>query len=200
MMATKIFLDTCSILFALSGLKDKADFDLLRNKLEESNSGSYASHIQIDEKYPETQDFKQICRKAFDKFEEHGIKIHWEEATKGAIVGISRVGYCRISGDDLAGIDDELRRELEKCMNEEGKHKNLDKKAKILNIARDCLIALTSTDYDCFITSDKCLYKSCIKILQKNETKRILEKTPSIIYVQPEPEKMLREILKILNS
>ena len=197
-MAAKIFLDTCSII-ALSGL-DKAGFELLRSKLEESNSGLYASHIQVDEKYSEISDFKQICKKAFEKFEEHGIRIHWEEATKGAVVGVSRVGYCRISGEDLARIDDELRRELEKCMNEEGKHKNLDKKAKILNIARDCLIALTSTDYDCFITSDKCLYKSCIKVLQKNETKKMLEKTPSILYVQPEAKKMLREILKILNS
>jgi len=193
MMAERIFLDTCSII-ALSGLKDKADFDLLRSKLEESNSGLYASHIQVDEKYPEISDFKQICKKAFEKFGEHGIRIHWEEATKGTVVGVSRVGYCRVFGDDLARIDDELRNEVRKCMEEKGKNK-----PKVLNIARDCLIALTSTDYDYFVTSDKCLYESCIKVLQKNETKKILKKTPSIIYVQPEPRKMLKKILKILN-
>ena len=201
-MTARIFLDTCSII-ALSGLKDKADFDLLRKRLEECQSGLYASHIQGDEMHPkELSDFRLIYKKAFERFEKHGIKIHWEEPTRGMIIGVSRIGFCRIFEDDLAEIGDELERELRKCMEEKGRfnNKDIDEKAIVLNIARDCLIAITSLDYDYFITSDKCLYESWIKILQKHKPKRILEKTSGVIYVQRSPKMTLKEILKILNS
>jgi hypothetical protein len=201
-MTARIFLDTCSII-ALCGLKDKADFDLLRKRLEEFQSGLYASHIQGDEMHPkELSDFRLIYKKAFERFEKHGIRIHWEEPTRGMIIGVSRIGFCRIFEDDLAEIGDELERELRKCMEEKGRfnNKDIDEKAIVLNIARDCLIAITSLDYDYFITSDKCLYESWIKILQKHKPKRILEKTSGVIYVQRSPKMILKEILKILNS
>jgi len=201
MATAKTFLDTCSII-ALSGLKEKEEFDLLRNKLEECKSGLYASHIQGDEIHPkELSDFREIYRKAFEKFEKHGIKIHWEEPTRGMILGISRLGFCRLFENDLAEISEELKREIRKCMEEKGKfNKSIDEKAIVLNIARDCLIAITSLDYDYFITSDKCLYESWTKILQKYRTEKVLEKTSRVIYVQRSPKMILKEILKILDS
>jgi hypothetical protein len=200
-MTAKIFLGTCSII-ALSGLKETEEFDLLRNKLEECKSGLYASHIQGDEIHPkELSDFREIYRKAFEKFENHGIKLHWEEPTRGAIMGVSRMGFCRIFEDDLAEIGEELEREIRKCMEEKGKfnNKNIDEKAIVLNIARDCLIAITSLDYDYFITSDKCLYESWMKILQKHKPEEKLKKTSEVTYVQLSPEMILKEILRILN-
>jgi hypothetical protein len=200
-MTAKIFLDTCSII-ALSGLKEKEEFDLLRNRLEECKSGLFASHIQGDEMHPEElSDFREIYRKTFEKFEKHGIKIHWEEPTRGMIIGVSRIGFCRIFEDDLAEIGEELEIENRKCMEEKGKfNKNIDEKAIVLNIARDCLIAITSLDYDYFITSDKCLYESWTKVLQRHKTEKKLKKTSEVIYVRRSPEMILKEILKILNS
>jgi len=200
-MTAKIFLDTCSII-ALSRLKEKEEFDLLRNRLEECKSGLYVSHIQGDEMHPkELSDFREIYRKAFEKFEKHGIKIHWEEPTRGMIIGVSRIGFCRIFEDDLAEIGEELERENRKCMEERRKfEKNAEQQKIVLNLAKDCLIAITSLDYDYFITSDKCLYDSWIKILQRHKTEKILEKTSEVLYAQPSSTMILKEILKILNS
>jgi len=115
---------------------------------------------------------------------------------------VSRWNHCEWFGDDLANIYDELRDEIRKCMEEKGKYKNKPKneEARVLNIARDCLIAITSTDYNYFVTSDKCLYESWMKILKKSETKKILKNIPNIIYEEPDPKKILDQILEILKS
>ncbi|MCJ7422693.1 hypothetical protein MUP01_00270 [Candidatus Bathyarchaeota archaeon] len=204
-MPAGIFLDTCSI-NALSSL-DESNFGRLRNLLEETNSGLYTSHIQGDERYTKNpSDFRQIQEKAYQKFKKHGIKIHWEEPTKGAVDGVSRDDYCRSMGDSISGVYDQLREEIEKCM----KEKRRDEKElvseearvlkRVLNIARDCLIAITSTDYGYFITSDKCLYQSFTRILQKSEAKDIFEKIPICRYVKPDAEKILDLLFSILKS
>lgn len=198
-MGVRFFLDTCSII-ALSGLDDKG-FHLLRNLLEKSNSGLYASHVQADEiAYNDNKlSFEQMCERAFRRYEQHGIKISLE-ATRGMVVGISRVGSCRVSEDDIAGIDGDLRNEVKKCMGEKGKYetKPFDEKA-MMNIARDSLIAITSVDYDYFITSDDCLYRSWTKIIQKDETRKVLGRMPNIVYVEPDAERVLDQIRLVLK-
>lgn len=201
MMATKFFLDTNS-LNALTGL-DKAGFSILRTRLEESNTELCVTHIQVDERYnKEPPDYQQKIDKALEILERNDIEIRKTAralTTKGLVIGISRVGFSTISGDDLGKIDDELRREIKKCNDEWGKHKNMSEKAKVLNIARDSLIAITSLNYDYFITSDKCLFESWLKVVEENaENKRILEKTykiPKIIYIEPFPQAVLKGIL-----
>ena len=197
-MAVKLFLDTCSI-NALSGL-DERGFELLRNMLEKSNSKLYASHIQVDERYDRNPtSYAQKCEKAFRVFEKHGIKINLEP-TKYAVADISRFDLCRPCEEDIAEIDSELRNEIKKCMEEKGKYdgKPFDEKA-IANIVRDCLIAITSADYDYFITSDDCLYKSWSNILQKDETRKVLGRMPNIVYVEPHPERILDQIRLVLK-
>jgi len=200
-MPARIFLDTCSI-NALSGL-DESSFRQLRSLLEEKGSRLCASHIQGDERYTKNPpDFRQIQEKAYQKFAEHGIKIHWKDPTKGVVLGISRVGYCRVTGESSSRVYDQLREEIEKCM----KEKRRDEKelaveeAKALNIARDCLIAITSTDYDYFITSDKCLYQSFKRILQKEEAKNTFKEIPICMYVDPDAERIVDQLFSILKS
>lgn len=197
-MATKFFLDTNS-LNALTGL-DKAGFSLLRTRLEESNAELCVTHIQVDERYTkEPSDYQQKIDKALEVLERNGIEIRKTMrtlTTKGLVIGISRVGFSMIFD---AKIDDELRREIKKCDDEREKHKNMDKEARKLNIARDSLIAISSLDHDYFITSDKCLFQSWLKLVEGNaENRGILEKShkiPKIIYVEPFPQAVLKEIL-----
>jgi hypothetical protein len=194
---TKIFLDTCSI-NALSGL-DNTSFAHLRNLLEESNSELWASHIQVDERYTKNNsEFGQMCEKAFEVFEKHGLKINLGK-TKGGFYDISRYDEFTYE-DDLSGIYKELENELKECMKEKGKYcsKPFDEKALINNI-RDCLIAVTSTDYDYFITSDECLFKSWEKVLQKSENRDVLGRISDTKYVEPNPEKILKLLSDILG-
>lgn len=198
-MPVKIFLDTCSLI-ALSAL-DITGFGLLRNVLEETSSDLYSSHIQGDEMYSEKNaDFRQIQRRAYQRFEKHGIKIHWEEPTKGLVAGLSRIGYSRTMGESSSRVYEQLREEIEKCMKEKRREKSVVEKERVLNIARDCLIALTSTDYDYFLTSDKCLFESCQRILQKRETRSIFEKVPICRYMKPDARKILDQLFTILKN
>ncbi len=196
---TRFFLDICSI-NALSGL-DSISFAHLRSLLEESDSELCASHIQVDERYTKNNpNFQQLCEKAFKAFEEHGIKISLG-VTKGGFYDISKYDECTYIGEDLAGIYDELGDELKKCMKEKGKYysKPFDEKAMINNI-RDCLIAITSTDYDYFMTSDCCLCESFSKILHKNDAKLILGRTLEIIYVKPHPQKIHQKLFSVFEA
>jgi hypothetical protein len=201
MIMFKIFLDTCTII-GLSGL-DEIGFDRLRRKLEETKSELHACHIQVDESL--LGNFGITARpfkEAFRKFGEHQIKIQWEEPTRGAVIGVSRIGLCTVFGEDLSKIYRKLVSALSECMRKSGKYKNKadDGEKEMLNNARDALTALTSTTYDFFITSDKCLYKSWKAILQENETRRILGQTLNPIYVRPSAEKILNSILAILSN
>lgn len=199
-MTATIFLDTCSI-NALSSLNDN-DFDLLRNSLEKSQSGLYASHIQGDERYTNRPtDVIQIYKRAFEIFEKHGIKIHWEAPTVGGVWDISRWDLATWMNKETEDVYHDLQREIRNCMEQRGKFKDkkIDETKIISNIARDCLIALTSIRYDYFITSDVCLYESWIKICQKNENRTILKKIPNTLYIKPDSQKILQATLKILN-
>jgi hypothetical protein len=207
-MPKKLFLDTCTII-ALDDLKNE-DFDILRDRLEESNSELHASHIQGDEKYRKRpSDPMQIYTEAFAIFEAHGIKIHWENPTKGGVFGVSRFGHSSFFGEPFTTIYKELVCEVRKCDEERGRHqdKTVDEEKreryeekKSLNVARDALIAITSLDHDYFITSDYCLHKSLRKVLQNSENRTIFEKIPEIIYEQPCAEKILTRILAVLDS
>jgi hypothetical protein len=154
----------------------------------------------VDERYTKNNpDFEQIREKAFKIFEEHGIKINLGK-TKGGFWDISRWDEFTWSSEELAKIHAELRDELEKCMREKGKYcsKPFDEKAMVNNI-RDCLIATTSTDYDYFITSDECLFKSWEKVLQKSENRDVLGRISDTKYVEPNPEKILKLLSDILG-
>ena len=194
---TKIFLDTCSI-NALSGL-DNASFAHLRSLLKESNSELWASHIQVDEKYNKNTDFEQMCRKAFEAFEKQGVKINLG-ITKGGVWGVSKWGLFSWGSEKLTEIYNELKYEIENCMRKKGKYnsKPFDKKAMLNNI-RDCLIAVTSADYDYFITSDDCLFKSWEKVLQKSENREALGRISDTKYAEPKPEKILKLLSDILG-
>lgn len=195
---TKIFLDTCSV-NALSGL-DNTSFAHLRNLLEESNSELCASHIQVDERYNKNNpEFEQMCKKAFKVFEKQSVKISLG-ITKGGVWGVSRWGLFSWDSEKLDKIYDELKYEIQICMRNKGKYnsKPFDEKALINNI-RDCLIAVTSTNYDYFITSDNCLYKSWEKVLQKSENRDVLGRISDTKYVEPSPEKILKELRDILE-
>lgn len=71
---------------------------------------------------------------------------------------------------------------------------------KILNIARDTLIAITSLNHDYFVTSDKCLHKSWRRVIEKDlENRKTLKaqsyKIPRIIYVRPDcPKAILKPL------
>jgi hypothetical protein len=195
---TKIFLDTCSI-NALSGL-DNASFAHLRSLLERSNSELWASHIQVDERYTQNNpEFEQMCEKAFEVFEKQGVKINLG-ITKGGVWGVSKWGLCSWGSEKLTEIYNELKYEIETCMRKKGKYnsKPFDKKAMLSNI-RDCLIAITSADYDYFITSDDCLFKSWEKVLQKSENRQVLGRISDTKYVEPNPEKILKLLSDILD-
>jgi hypothetical protein len=188
----KIYLDTCTI-NALTGLDNK-EFDLLRSVLEKTNSRLYASHIQVDERYTKNSpDFEKKCEKAFERLVEHGIEIK-PEATKAAVYGISKYGLSKWSDIGIEKIRIELMVELEKCNKEKGKYPPIE------NIIKDFLIAVTSADYDYFITSDDCLYRSWRRILEKNETRDILGRASTILYVKPVPTEILNQMTRILES
>ena len=195
---TKFFLDTCSFI-ALSGL-DENGFCLLTNSLIDGKSELFSSHIQAEEKYSKNNsDVRQVFKKAFEKFEKHGIKVNLQN-TKGLVIGVSKFGYASFSNDYIKKIYGALKDELKKCMSEKGKYdsKPFDKDA-MLNNSKDCLIAVTSVDYDYFITSDDCLYKSWEMVLQRSENREVLSRIPVAIYVEPNPEKVLKLLSDILD-
>lgn len=80
--------------------------------------------------------------------------------------------------------------------------KRLEQKGgNILNIATDALISITALGHDFFVTSDYCVFKCWLKVIEDDAQNRkaILEKEkhkiPKILFVHPSPQKVFSEIV-----
>jgi hypothetical protein len=150
----------------------------------------------VDEKSKrlgELESYQQKISRALKSLGEKGITLRLEP-TKELIVGVSRVGHAIVAGPEISRIDGCLRKEIETCMREKAKD--------TLNIARDACIAITSLNHDYFVTSDKCLYESWLKVIEENmENKRALEakghRIPRIVYAPPDPQSLAEKIMNL---
>jgi hypothetical protein len=160
------FLDTNTFIL-LSGL-DEPDLSILREGVVRHGIKLCISHVQLDEQDKlEYNDYQQKIRQALAKFNQSGITLSIEP-TNEVVWGVSRFDLCRFGSDKLGEIDDELRREITRCMGKRSKG--------VLNVAKDALIALSSLNHDYFITADKCLSLSWKLVVEFNEkNKKALE-------------------------
>ena len=190
MTPKKFFLDTNSLI-ALAGLQGE-ELRLFVTHLRKTKAELCISHVQIDETYSkEFPTYHEKITMALRRISEKGIEISPLRPTTELVIGISRIGYAKLSDEEFSKIDDSLRSELRKCMG---------KRAEDMNLARDALIALSSLDCDYFITSDRYLHKSWLKVIVRNdENRKILSQThkiPEIVYARPTLQKLSQEIMK----
>jgi hypothetical protein len=186
-MPIKFYLDTNALLL-LSGLKNC--LPELSRYVVENHVELCTGQVQIDESVTEGG-FNEKIEKATRKLKAHDIVVNLEPTIE-AVVGVSRVGFCKIGSDKLGKIDDELGSEIECCEGNNRKSKS--------NLACDALIALSSLNHDYFITSDECLFKSWKKVIETNqENKAYLQKTYSIpkIIHRKNPRGILEAIMPI---
>ena len=188
MVGSDFFLDTNALIY-LSGLKD-SDRQIFKNKLEASNSELIVTHIQIDEKYrKELPEYTQKIKKALESLRRKGIRIR-TEATKGFVIGVSRIGHARLTSEDAGRLYNELRNEIDQCQKDKNQLKSTS------NIACDATIAISSLDHDFFVTTDKCLCIGWRKVISKHRTLLAQHKIPEIIYARRSPKEVARQILK----
>jgi hypothetical protein len=190
-MATSFFLDTNTFIL-LSGL-GKRDLSILREEIVKSDIKLCMSHVQIDEQRNlELDDYQQKIKQGLAKFNQAGIDLNIE-TTKEVILDISRFDLARFGSEKLGEIDEELRREIRKCLGKRFKG--------VLNVAKDALIALSSLNHDYFITGDKCLYASWKAVVEFNEkNKKTLEQNGYKIPKVVRREKIKGVFQTIINS
>lgn len=191
MTCVKFFLDT-NALICLDGLKGSVLQDF-KNRIDESNSELSTTHVQVDEwkLRREQRDYRRKVEEALASLKNKGIVIK-VELTKGFVIGVSRIGFGRISGEETGKVYDELRKEIDECEKAEGRTKTL------LNIARDATIAISSLDHDFFITCDRCLSDSWCKVIGKYKMLRQRFKIPRVIYAIRNPSAVTKRILGLL--
>ena len=205
MAYVKFFLDT-NVLLALSGLNG-SDLQVFKDRIEASDSELNTTHIQVDEitkhiKFHEpvkkkhekkVQSYQQKIDEALKTLRSKGINVRIE-ATKIPVQGIARAGHVKTASKEVRKFYNELRKEIDGCEKAKGKIKPL------LNVACDATIAVSSLNHDFFVTSDKCLSESWLKVIGKYEILRQQFKIPKIIYTKRYPKEVAKRILEDLES
>jgi ribosomal protein L29 len=186
-MLVKILLDT-GALIALSGLKDED----LKDQIRKLDIELCVTHIQVDERYSKELIFDRKIEKALCTLKKW-IDIYIKP-TEITILGLSRVGYTRLSSEEINELYDELKDELTVCEKAQGRAKDP------LNIIRDAITAVSSISYDFFITCDKCLFKSWTSITRKYRVAKPQFHFPIIKYVEPNPIKVAKLIINSIHE
>jgi len=211
MVGVKFFLDTNALIY-LSGLED-LDLCDFKSRRDASNSELSTIHVSIDEitkhiKFHEpikkkhekkVQSYQQKIDEALKTLKSKGITVRIE-ATKIPVTGIARAGYVRTASKEIGKLYDELRKEIDKCMKSKGNLRWLSKteKERVLNIARDAVIAVSSIGHDFFITCDRCLSESWKKVIGKYSMLKQRYKLPRVICARPTPKTVAKQMLKVL--
>jgi len=204
MANVKFFLDTNALLY-LSGLKG-SDLQDFKTKIEASNSELSTTHVQVDESTKHIKFDKKIDKeyekkvrsyqrkidKALGSLKNKEISVRLED-TKIAVFGVSRFGFARFGNEEIGKLYDELRKEIDECQKAKGKPKPL------LNIASDATIAVSSLGHDFFITTDKCLFESWLKVIDKYRMLGQQFKVPKIIYARRSPKEVAKQMLGLLS-
>ena len=187
----KFSLDTNALLF-LAGLEG-APLQVLKNRVEASSSELSITHVQVDEAHEkELEDYQQKIKKALASLTRRGINVRLE-ATKITVAGVSRADFTRLGDEQISTLYNELRKEIDMCQKTKGKPQSL------LNIACDAVIAVSSLDHDFFITTDRCLFDSWLKIINKHGRLRQQHKVPKIIYARRSPKRVAQCISEFLS-
>jgi hypothetical protein len=204
MASVKFFLDTNALLF-LSGLRG-SDLQDFKNQMEASSSELSTTHVQVDEitkhvKFREpveekhekkVRTYEQKITEALKSLENKGIVVQIEP-TKLTVAGVSRAGHCMTASEEIGKLYDELRKQIDECQNAKGKPKLL------LNIACDATIAVSSLGHDFFITTDKCLFESWLKVIGRYKMLGQQFKVPKIIYARRSPKEVAKHMLDLLS-
>ena len=205
MAKIRFFLDT-GALIALSGLEG-SDLQDFKNRMEAGNSEISVTHVQVDEstkhmkfhekvkeKYEKkVKDYQQKINKALGSLKNKGITVHLED-TKAFVIGVSRIGYTVLGGEEIGKLYGELRKEIDEC---ERTKKGTSK--PLLNIASDATIAVSSLNHDFFITCDRCLFDSWGNVISKNRMLEQQFKVPKVIYAKRSPKEVARKMLELLQ-
>jgi predicted nucleic acid-binding protein len=187
MAPTSVSLDT-NALMLLAGA-DETVSRKLKTLIETSNLRLSITHVQVDEiangvsfrgdiekaHAKKVSHYQQKINIALESLEKKGIAIQ-VEPTEIIVTGIWRLGFGKISSEELGNIYDELRDEIRKCEEAKGRTKPL------LNIARDAVIAVSSMRHDFFVTTDSCLYDSLCQVIEKHKTEQEKLKFPKVFY------------------
>jgi predicted DNA-binding ArsR family transcriptional regulator len=183
-MVVKILLDTTTLI-ALSGLEDEN----LKDQIRKLDIELWVTHIQVDEKYHKEVIFDRKIEKALGTLKKWiNVRI---KPTEIAICDVSRIGYSKLSDDEIDELYDELKNEITECEKAKGRAK------KPLNIPRDAITAISSISCDFFITCDECLSKSWNSIIRKH---RVTKPFPSTKYVEPNPIKVAKLIIDSVHE
>jgi len=178
-MAVKILLDTVALI-ALSGLEDEN----LKDQIRKLDIELWITHIQVDEKYHKEVIFDRKIEKALDTLKKWiNVRIKPTEIT---VCGISRLGYSKLSDNEINELYDELKKEITECEKVKGRAKDP------LNVACDAITAISSISCDFFITCDKCLSESWTGIIRKHKVTKLF---PPTKYVEPNPIKVAKLIV-----
>jgi len=141
----------------------------------------------------EERNYQRKIEEALASLKNREIVIHDIEPTKGFIVGVSRIGYSVLGGEEVGRLYDELREEIEDCEGAKGRIRS------VLNIARDAVIAVSSLDHDFLITCDKCLYYSWNKIIDKYRKHMQKFKFPKVVYTRRNSKDVAERILENIS-
>ena len=184
-----IFLDT-NTLYVLSSLENEL-LNHLKEWIDRNDVKLYTAYIQIDDMYSEEPSgYRTATESALKQLKTKGIMVKSTD-TKGIIFDISRLDLAEFSNDILDQVYDKLRNKLADETKRKGKNVNQ------LNMSRDASVALTSLDFDYFITCNKTLGETTEKIF--NEDKDVLlredKKIPQIYYTKAEPSEIAKAIL-----
>lgn len=187
MSSCKFYLDTNALNY-LAGLKG-SDLQIFKKQIVASNSELSITHVQVDEAHEkELQNYQQKIQKALASLSSKGINVCLED-TKIIVFDVSRFGFARFGDENIGKLYDDLRKEIEACEKAKGKAKTP------LNIACDAVIAVSSLNHDFFITTDRCLYDSWLKVIKKNKTLKQQFKVPKIIYARRSPKDVAKRII-----
>ncbi len=198
MVGVKFFLDT-NALILVDGLEG-SDLQDFKGRIEGSSSELSVTHIQVDEKHPkELKNYQLKIKKVLERLTNKGIAVQ-VKTTKMGVWGVKRWGYFRWSDEETGKLYDELCKEIDECMKWKANLKWLSKtkEEKILNIARDATIAISSLGHDFFITCDKCLSESWKNVISKHSMLTQRYKLPRVIYTRPSPKTVAKQMLKLL--
>ena len=112
-MVVKILLDTTTLI-ALSGLEDEN----LKDQIRKLDIELWVTHIQVDEKCNKEVIFDRKIEKALGTLKKWiNVRI---KPTEIAICDVSRIGYSKLSDDEIDELYDELKNEIIKCEKAKG--------------------------------------------------------------------------------
>ncbi len=180
-------------LIALSGLSI-AESKTLRSLLERTDSELTVTHIQIDEKHPDTaKDYRKKVQEALAALTTKGLRVTLEPS-KVTVANYSRSNLTQVGNQALEEAFGHLVTLLRNC---EGV---AERDPTPPGIGRDAIIGVSSMDHDVFVTTDKCLSRSYRKLAETDDQVVHAHSIPEIVYVRPVPTKVFRAMTRFLHS